>query len=86
MTKEQKYDAVNKTESLDELADVILLFADENGMIQGRTRKFHALTYSLTCREFEMPYMHNYLTREFGIRQQAIMLSFYRDIEQRRNA
>lgn len=81
MTREEKYDAINKTKTLKELAKVILSFADENGMIQGRTRKFNAEQYALNCINYNLA-LHNALTREFGIRQQAMMLTFYRDMEE----
>lgn len=77
MTDLEKYDRVNKAETLDELATIIESFADENGNIQGRERKFNASAMSEKCRNYS-PYEHNRLTREFGIRQQAMMILFYK--------
>jgi hypothetical protein len=76
MTREEKYDAVNSAETLDELADVINSFADEDGMIQGRTRKFRASKMAHACKAFGV-ISPNTLTREFGIRQQAFYINHY---------
>lgn len=70
------FQKVNATDSLSELSDVILQIADENGMIQGRTRKFEAKKMAEYCRDFKN-YSPNVLTREYGIRQQALYLSYY---------
>ncbi len=76
MTREEKYDAVNRCKSLGELAEVILSFADEQGFIQGRTNKFNAKEMADACLRLpNVPY--SLLTREFGIRQQSIYLTFY---------
>ena len=76
MTRERKYDLVNQCTSLKELANVIRSFSDENGMIQGRTRKFDAAKMAVQCENYTS--MHkNCLTREFGIRQQAMMIEYY---------
>lgn len=72
----KKYEAVNRCETLDELAEVILSFADEDGNIQGRVRKFNAEMMANACRNYpEFP--KNILTREFGIRQQAMYIEYY---------
>lgn len=76
MTNLEKYEAVNKTETLQELADVIRSFANEEGMIQGRTRQFSAEAMAKMCENYDYA-IHNRLTREFGIRQQAMMILFY---------
>lgn len=72
----KKYEAVNKCETLDELADVILSFADKKGMIKGRIKSFNAKSMSEACRNYSFA-IHNSLTREFGIRQQALMILLY---------
>ena len=72
----KKYELVNNCETLDELADVILSFADEKGMIKGRTKSFNAKSMSEACRNYSFA-IHNTLTREFGIRQQALMILLY---------
>jgi hypothetical protein len=75
MTELQKYKLVNQCETPLELENAIAKFADSEGLIQGRQRKFDAgkmiigLNYFFTD---EMP--ANVLTREYGIRQQAIYL------------
>jgi RAB protein geranylgeranyltransferase component A len=76
MTELEKYQAVNKCESFEELANVIESFADEDGMIQGRADKHDAERMARYCRNFSMfqPYV---LTREYGIRQQALYISYY---------
>ena len=76
MNREEIYDKVNKCETLDELADVILECADENGDIQGRTRSFSARKMAIFCRGFSLE-LANTLTREFGIRQQAMYIVHY---------
>lgn len=81
MTREEKYDAVNKTETLKELADVILTLADEDGMIQGKSRKFHADRMAFICKHFDIN-LYRILTRNYGIRQQALMLKFHDDLDE----
>lgn len=76
MDRLEKFEAVNKCETLEQLANVIESFADEEGMIQGREKKFSAKLMSFNCRNYS-PYTHNTLTREFGIRQQALYILFY---------
>lgn len=77
MTREEKYDAVNQCETLQQLADVIRSFADEGGMIQGRTRKFNAEEMAAACENYVRIPHKNSLTREFGIRQQAMYILYY---------
>lgn len=76
MDRLEKYEAVNATESLKELAKVIESFADEDGFIQGRQKRFDAKIMAYYCINYDTS-IHNSLTREFGIRQQAMMLSYY---------
>lgn len=78
MTKLQKWQAVNQCETPLELRALIIQFADKNGMIQGRTRRFHAAEMTLGLDWFMEGKMYaNVLTREFGIRQQAIYLKTF---------
>jgi len=75
MTDLEKWQKVNECESALGLALLINLFADEEGMIQGRERKFNVSRMAIALQFFmedEAP--SNVLTREFGIRQQAIYL------------
>jgi len=68
MNRLEKYEAVNKCETLEELAKVILSFADGGGDIAGRSRYFSASKMAELCRNYKnLP--ENVLTREFGIRQ-----------------
>jgi len=78
MTDLEKYNIVNKCETFEELALVIESFADKSGHIQGRTKMFDAKDMANNCRNFSMGYP-NILTREFGIRQQAMYISYYND-------
>lgn len=77
MTREEKYDLVNQSQTLNELAYIIESFADSDGFIQGRTRKFDAKKMADCCRNYNLE-IHNSLTREFGIRQQAMCIIFYK--------
>lgn len=77
MTREQKYDAVNKCETLEQLAAVIESFVDQNGMIQGRTKMFNGNKMADKCRHFNVVSYPNVLIREFGIRQQAMYINYY---------
>jgi transcription-repair coupling factor (superfamily II helicase) len=76
MNRLEIYDKVNSCEDLDQLSQVILELADENGEIQGRTRKFSAAKMAEKCLFFKN-HIPNVLTREFGIRQQAMYILYY---------
>jgi len=80
MTELEKWQAVNQCETRLQLACVINNLEDSEGMIQGRERKFDAAKMIIGLNHFmadEMP--ANVLTREYGIRQQAIYLkTFYK--------
>jgi hypothetical protein len=74
----QKWQMVNQCETGKALADLILEFADSDGMIQGRERKFSAKEMSLNVYDvITEDYPAYLLTREFGIRQQAIYLKTF---------
>jgi hypothetical protein len=78
MTELQKYELVNQCETPLQLEDAIAKFADSEGMIQGRQRKFDAGKMIIGLQFFmdnEVP--ANVLTREYGIRQQAIYLKTF---------
>ncbi len=78
MTELEIWQEVNQCETAQHLAFIINKLADPEGMIQGRQRKFDAskmikgLSLFLTD---EVP--ANVLTREYGIRQQAIYLKTF---------
>ena len=78
MTREAIYDLVNGCENTSELKKVLRELADEDGMIQGRTKKFSAAKMTVGMELFmydEMP--PNVITREFGLRQQAMYIKYY---------
>lgn len=80
MTELETWQEVNKCETPQRLAFIINKLADPEGMIQGRERKFDAAKMIKGLNYFmadEIP--ANVLTREYGIRQQAIYLkTFYK--------
>lgn len=66
---------VNASQTLEELAEVIESAADEEGMIQGRREKFSAQKMANLCRSLqEGDTLYTTLTRNYGIRQQAIYI------------
>lgn len=72
-----KFRIINDSETAEELAAGILLIA-ENGVIMGRTKAFKAEKMSSYVEKVvkgELP--PNVLTREFGIRQQALYIAYY---------
>jgi hypothetical protein len=74
-----RFKRINGCETAAELAAAILEFADpETGMIKGRTRDFSATNMA----SYVMPVVAsvlpaNALTREYGIRQQALYIIHY---------
>lgn len=76
-----KFQTVNACETPDELAKAIRDFADpETGMIMGRRRPFDAQRmagYVTFVVNEGAP--ANLLTREFGIRQQALYLKYCKE-------
>ena len=78
MEELQKYQRVNQCETPEALYQCILDFADQDGQIQGRTRKFDAQRMADNAKLYfsdQMP--PNVLTREYGLRQQAIYIKYY---------
>ena len=68
---------VNASKTLEELAEVIESAADEEGMIEGRRRKFSAKKMADFCRQLGTPendVPFTTLTRNYGIRQQALYI------------
>jgi hypothetical protein len=75
MSELEIWKAVNKCETPQQLKDQIMKMVDGEGMIQGRTRKFSAEEMAMGLDMYmknEMP--ANVVTREYGLRQQAIYL------------
>lgn len=77
MSELEKYQLVNSCETSDELASAILQLADESGEIMGRHRPFSAEKMAsyvpIVINQGANP---NLLTREFGIRQQALYITY----------
>lgn len=72
---------VNSCETAEELSEVILSLADEDGAIQGRSRKFPADRMAEAVSEVvKGNLMPNVLTREYGIRQQALYIRYYENL------
>jgi len=80
MTDLEKYQRVNSCETIEELQQCILDFADDAGMIQGRTRKFIADSMAYNAKSFyDLEFLSpNVITREFGLRQHAMYLKYYK--------
>lgn len=70
------FEEVNTCETLTHLARIIESLADEDGLITGRNKKFDAKRMAYICRAYD-DYPRNSLTREFGIRQQAMHILYY---------
>lgn len=67
------YDKVNQCKTFLELANIIRSLTDDNGKIQGRSKEFNAADMAYACENF-LNFPSNKLTREYGIRQQAIYI------------
>jgi len=78
MSSQDAYEAVNSCETYEELAKVIRTVGVD-GIIQGRIRPFNSEKMAVACEIFDT-YMRlgvpNVLTREFGIRQQAMYIYY----------
>lgn len=73
---------VNSTETLDELKSAILACANENGIIQGKARPFDANRMVGRVDDVAAGTQPiNTLTRNYGIRQQFMYLSYYGEIK-----
>jgi hypothetical protein len=80
MTELEKYEFVNKCETAEELSEAILKIGGEEDIIKGRTRDFSAKKMAKNVQIFidTFPENHRILTREYGIRQQAMYIHFYK--------
>ena len=77
MTDLEKFQAVNACETPEQLAKVVLSFATPEGLIKGRSRMFDAQRMADNVHNVIMSIVPpNTLTREFGIRQQALYLKW----------
>jgi hypothetical protein len=80
MTELETWQLVNQAETQDQLADVIAKLTDSEGMIQGRVKKHNASQMIIGLNLYMKDQIaSNILTREFGIRQQAIYLKHFID-------
>tara|TARA_R110000823_G_scaffold27311_2_gene79561 strand:+ start:56 stop:367 length:312 start_codon:yes stop_codon:yes gene_type:complete len=80
MTELETWQLVNQAETRQTLAFIINKLADPEGMIQGRSKKFDASKMIIGLNRFMEDTMPaNVLTREFGIRQQAIYLKTFKN-------
>jgi serine/threonine protein kinase len=80
MTELETWQLVNQAETRQTLAFIINKLADPEGMIQGRSKKFDASKMIIGLNLFmEDTIPANVLTREFGIRQQAIYLKTFKN-------
>ncbi len=80
LTELEKFKKVNSCETIEELTQCILDFADEYGLIQGRTHKFNAQEMAQSasaCYKNKMFHFPELVTREFGLRQQLLYLKHY---------
>ena len=81
MTELEKYEAVNSSNSIEELQEAIKLIGEnslEKGSIIGRKRSFKV---EQQCRGVELIVKEgaraNICTRNYGIRQQTLYLKYY---------
>ena len=77
MTTSEKFELVHKCETAEELHSAVLQCA-ENGVIHGRHREFEAnnmANYVQLAIDGIVPFTK--LTRNYGIRQQAIYIAYY---------
>ena len=83
MTKLEKYELVNQAETEKELADAILKLASpKTGKIKGRAKDHDAKRMVERLSWFmKGQFPPNGMTREFGIRQQAMYIKYYQDLE-----
>lgn len=79
MERIEIYDRVNKAETIEELVQIIKEIGDQNnGRIQGRSKSFDAYRMAEMCQlAYEGQSTYNTVTREFGLRQQLLYLTYY---------
>jgi hypothetical protein len=71
----KKWIKINECETAEDLANAILSIADEEGEIQGRKKKFKAKKLAIFVEGVIVGVIPpNLLTREYGIRQQALYI------------
>lgn len=78
MTELETWQLVNQAETQEQLAVIINKLTDPEGMIQGRAKKHNASQMIIGLNLYMKDQIaSNILTREFGIRQQAIYLKHF---------
>lgn len=78
MTDLEKYEKVNKCETYEEFYEALKALSDENGEIQGRRQKFNVERMIQNAKYYFADASYpNVITREFGLRQQAMYLKYY---------
>jgi hypothetical protein len=74
----EKYELVNRCETPSELYESIIKLTDpDTGFIHGRTRYFEGKKMAENMLLVLHGAQPNLLTREYGIRQQALYLKYY---------
>lgn len=69
-----KWQTINACKSLEQLGIAIIHISGPSQIIQGTSKEFDAIKMATYAANFN-DYPDNYLTRNYGIRQQAIYLS-----------
>lgn len=78
MNELEKYELINSCENVAELEDAIIKIAEPSGMINGREKQFDAKYMSSFVRCIVNDSCDpRYLTRNYGIRQQALYIKNY---------
>lgn len=73
----EKFYKVSRAGSLDELADIVKTF-EVNGKLVTEKHEFDMNRHVKKIRNYTMSFReHNKITREYGIRAQAMMIVFY---------
>lgn len=81
MTEIEKYQAIQLAETKEELKTAILNIADEEGQIFGREKIFKAESMAERVELCFKGYPLKFLTRNYGIRQQALYIMYYEELE-----
>lgn len=83
MTELEKYQRVNSCETPTDLIQTILDLTSNNGYIQGRTRAFSGLEMAEHAKQYfkRDNVRPELMTREFGIRQQAMYIKYYTNLK-----
>jgi hypothetical protein len=78
LTDLEKYELVNRCETSTALSEAILKMANpKTGMIRGRLKEFNAERMAANVNAVISGFPANLLTREYGIRQQALYLKYH---------